>query len=96
MNDFFLNLRALLVGETRVPLSAFMCAIQMQELDDIDEDEIECIVATLIAEVKLSRVHKNMVFFKKKIKGYISHGHQILVLSKQQPFPPLSSITSLK
>ncbi|CAJ0585701.1 unnamed protein product, partial [Mesorhabditis spiculigera] len=45
-------------------------------IDDVDEDELECIVATLIAE--------------KKIKGYVSNVHQILVLSKQTPFPPLS------
>ncbi|CAJ0931330.1 unnamed protein product, partial [Mesorhabditis belari] len=70
---------ALMVGESRIPLAGFMIAVQLQELDDVDEDEIECIVATLVSE--------------KKIKGYISHSHQILVLSKQQPFPPLSSIT---
>uniref|UniRef100_A0A1X7TVR0 CSN12-like protein n=1 Tax=Amphimedon queenslandica TaxID=400682 RepID=A0A1X7TVR0_AMPQE len=45
--------------------------------DEIDADEVECIIANLID--------------KGKIKGYISHNHQKLVVSKQNPFPSLSS-----
>ena len=30
--------------------------------------------------------------FQNKVKGYISHQHQKLVLSKQNPFPPLATV----
>ena len=29
---------------------------------------------------------------RKFIKGYLSHQHKVAVLSKQEPFPPLSSV----
>eukprot|EP01126_Amoeba_proteus_P064782 TRINITY_DN9106_c0_g1_i4.p1 TRINITY_DN9106_c0_g1~~TRINITY_DN9106_c0_g1_i4.p1 ORF type:complete len:402 (-),score=58.08 TRINITY_DN9106_c0_g1_i4:43-1248(-) len=45
---------------------------------DIDLDEIECIVANLI--------------YTGLVKGYISHQYSCLVLSRQSPFPPKSSI----
>jgi len=44
----------------------------------MDLDEVECIVTNLI--------------FEGKIKGYISHQHKKLVVSKQNTFPPLSSL----
>jgi len=44
---------------------------------DVDDDEVQCIIANLI--------------FEDKIKGYISFQHQKLVISKQNAFPPLSS-----
>eukprot|EP00958_Prasinococcus_capsulatus_P028144 scaffold6345_cov376-Prasinococcus_capsulatus_cf.AAC.2 len=46
--------------------------------EDLDLDEVECIVANLI--------------YKKYVKGYLSHSQRTLVLSKQQPFPPLSAV----
>ena len=39
----------------------------------------QCVLANLI--------------YRKYLKGYISHKARTLVLSKQQPFPPLQSIT---
>lgn len=36
-------------------------------------DEIECILANLI--------------FRKQMKGYISHVHKLVVMSKEDPFP---------
>ena len=39
----------------------------------LDMDEIECIVANLI--------------FQGKIKGYLSHERQTLIVSKADPFP---------
>ena len=39
----------------------------------IDLDEVECILANLI--------------FRGYVRGYISHGKRILVLSKKDPFP---------
>ena len=44
----------------------------------IDPDEVECIVANLIA--------------KKYMKGYISHQQQKMVLSKKEPFPALDTV----
>ncbi|XGW23909.1 hypothetical protein V3C99_005820 [Haemonchus contortus] len=67
-----------IVGGNQIPLKAFYTIIQYLGVTDVDEDELECIVANLIAE--------------KKIKGYISHQHQKLVVSKKDPFPPLSSV----
>jgi len=46
---------------------------------DMDLDGVECIVANLI--------------YRKLVKGYLSHQHRIAVLSKQDPFPPLSAAT---
>uniref|UniRef100_A0A183G276 PCI domain-containing protein 2 homolog n=1 Tax=Heligmosomoides polygyrus TaxID=6339 RepID=A0A183G276_HELPZ len=67
-----------IIGGNQIPLKAFYTIIQYLGVNDVDEDELECIVANLIAE--------------KKIKGYISHQHQKLVVSKKDPFPPLSSV----
>lgn len=41
-------------------------------------DEVECILANLI--------------YRRYVKGYISHKARVIVLSKQTPFPPLSSV----
>lgn len=63
----------------QVSLEAFLAALQFMEVEDVDSDEVACIVANLI--------------YQGKIKGYISHQHQKLVISKQNPFPPLSTVT---
>lgn len=62
----------------QIPVQNLLTALQMYGLEDIDMDETECLVANLI--------------FEGKIKGYISHQHKKLVISKQNPFPNLSSI----
>lgn len=64
----------------QVPLDSFLTALKFMQVEDVDIDEVACIVANLI--------------YQGKIKGYISHQHQKLVISKQNAFPPLSSITS--
>ncbi len=61
-----------------MPIQAFLVALQKMQVEDIDSDETQCILANLI--------------FEGKIKGYISHQHQKLVVSKQQAFPPLASV----
>lgn len=61
----------------QIPISAFLAALSYMEVEDIDNDETQCIIANLI--------------YEGKIKGYISHQHQKLVVSKQQAFPPLAS-----
>jgi len=61
----------------QIPIDAFLVALKMMKVDDIDQDETQCILANLI--------------YEGKIKGYISHQHQKLVVSKQNAFPPLAA-----
>jgi len=61
--------------ETKLWLSWLQDALVIQGSSDIDLDEIECVLANLI--------HGGM------IKGYISHQHRKLVVSKAAAFPPL-------
>lgn len=61
----------------QIPIDAFLAALKMMKVEDIDQDETQCILANLI--------------YEGKIKGYISHQHQKLVVSKQNAFPPLAA-----
>lgn len=66
----------LILKVSQLPISAFVTALRsVQPDDDIDSEECECLLANLI--------------YEGKIKGYISHQHQKLVVSKQNPFPAL-------
>uniref|UniRef100_A0AAY4EWX0 PCI domain-containing protein 2 n=2 Tax=Denticeps clupeoides TaxID=299321 RepID=A0AAY4EWX0_9TELE len=69
----------LLLKTHQMPLDAFLVALKMMQVEEVDIDEVQCILANLI--------------YMGHIKGYISHQHQKLVVSKQNPFPPLSSIS---
>jgi hypothetical protein len=62
----------------QIPIDAFVIALKMNQVEDIDSDETQCIIANLIYEGKM--------------KGYISHQHQKVVVSKQQAFPPLAAV----
>lgn len=68
---------ALLLKTHQLSLDAFVVALRAMQVEDIDVTEVECIVANLI--------------YMGYIKGYISHQHQKLVVSKQNPFPALTS-----
>ncbi|NXD71444.1 PCID2 protein, partial [Eolophus roseicapillus] len=68
----------LLLKTHQLSLDAFLCALKFMQVDDVDIDEVQCILANLI--------------YMGHIKGYISHQHQKLVVSKQNPFPPLSTV----
>lgn len=48
-------------------------AVRWMGNEEMDLDEIECVVANLI--------------YQGKVKGYISHQKRILIVSKQDPFP---------
>jgi nuclear mRNA export protein PCID2/THP1 len=48
--------------------------------EEVDLDEIECIVANLI--------------YQNKVKGYITHQKRTLILSKSDPFPKNAIIKS--
>ncbi|CAH8505620.1 unnamed protein product [Schistosoma intercalatum] len=60
-----------------LPIEVFTAALHLMGVEDIDPDETECILANLIHEGK--------------IKGYLAHQQHKLVVSKLQPFPPLTS-----
>ncbi|KAK3749944.1 hypothetical protein QZH41_013850, partial [Actinostola sp. cb2023] len=68
---------SLLLKTHQLPLDAYVTALQSMQVEDIDIIEIQCIVANLI--------------YMGYIKGYISHQHQKLVVSKQNAFPALST-----
>ncbi|XP_070539019.1 PCI domain-containing protein 2-like [Ptychodera flava] len=62
----------------QLPVSAFEVALKYMQMDDIDSDEVQCIIANLI--------------YTGYIRGYISHQHKKLVISKQNAFPPPQTI----
>lgn len=67
-----------LVGSHQVPVDAFRVVLHHMGETDVDTDEVQCIIANLI--------------FDGYLKGYISHQHQKLIVSKQNPFPSLTTI----
>ncbi|XP_037088603.1 PCI domain-containing protein 2-like [Pollicipes pollicipes] len=68
----------LLTASVQIDIARFQAALLATGADqDIDADETSCILANLIYEGRM--------------KGYISHSHQKLVLSKKEPFPALSA-----
>ncbi|KPJ01261.1 PCI domain-containing protein 2-like [Papilio xuthus] len=62
----------------QIEIASFQAALQLVGQDDVDSDETQCIVANLI--------------YDGKIKGYISYQHKKVVVSKQNAFPPLTSL----
>ena len=70
----------ILMKTHQIPIEAFLVALRMMKVEDIDADETQCIIANLI--------------YEGKIKGYISHQHQKLVVSKQNAFPALHQTTA--
>ncbi|CAG9795111.1 unnamed protein product [Diatraea saccharalis] len=62
----------------QIDIASFQAALQIMGHDDVDAAETQCIVANLI--------------YDGKIKGYISYQHQKVVVSKQNAFPPLTSL----
>ena len=68
----------LVLNTYQIDINSLLCALRTYGHMDIDMDETENLVAILINDGK--------------IKGYISHQHKKLVISKQNPFPSLSSL----
>ncbi|EDV29225.1 uncharacterized protein TRIADDRAFT_51299 [Trichoplax adhaerens] len=68
----------LLMQTYQLPISAFVVALSSMQEEGIDADEVECILANLI--------------YTGYVRGYISHQHQKLVVSKQNPFPVPSQV----
>lgn len=61
----------------KLGLQLFQAALAFVGVE-MELDEVECIVANLI--------------YRKYIKGYLSHKSRVIVLSKAQPFPKLSTV----
>jgi hypothetical protein len=68
----------LLSNNSRLNLNSFEVALKWLGEQEVDLDEIECILANQI--------------FQNKIKGYISHQKRFLVVSKTEPFPSTAII----
>uniref|UniRef100_A0A0K8TTQ2 PCI domain-containing protein 2 homolog n=1 Tax=Tabanus bromius TaxID=304241 RepID=A0A0K8TTQ2_TABBR len=66
-------------GTHQLSMDDFLAALKFAGEETMTIDETHCIVANLI--------------YEGKIKGYISLQHNKLVVSKQIPFPPLTSAT---
>ncbi|KAI1101062.1 PCI domain-containing protein [Jackrogersella minutella] len=61
------------VRRTRISVTEFAAAIKLSSGEDIDTDEVECLLANMI--------------YKNLMKGYIAHERGIVVLSKTGAFP---------
>uniref|UniRef100_A0A8C2QMB7 PCI domain-containing protein 2 n=1 Tax=Cricetulus griseus TaxID=10029 RepID=A0A8C2QMB7_CRIGR len=68
----------LLLKTHQLSLDALLVALKFMHVEDVDIDDVQCILTNLI--------------YMGHIKGYISHQHQKLVVSKQNPFLPLSNV----
>lgn len=62
----------------QIPVELFLKALLAMKIEDANWDEAECLLANLIVEGK--------------VKGYISYQHDMLVVSKLNPFPVISTI----
>lgn len=69
----------LILNTHQISIESLQEALVYLGQSDVDLDETECIVANLI--------------YEGKIKGYISRQHRKVVVSKQNPFPALSTLT---
>jgi len=68
-----------LLGQSQIPLQRFLASLQCVGVTQVDMEELECLLVNLIA--------------KGWMKGYISHEHKMIVLSKKtSPFPKISEI----
>lgn len=61
----------------QLDIAVFLQSLKWLQMEDVDADETECLLANMI--------------YEGKIKGYISHAHKKVVVSKKDPFPPLTA-----
>jgi hypothetical protein len=67
-----------ITGSNKVPLKSCETGLRVMGMQDVDVDEIECILANLI--------------FEGYIKGYIAHKAKYLVVSQKTAFPPIAQV----
>lgn len=69
--------RYLLSGTHQIDVALFVQSLAWMQVEDVDAEETECILANMINDGR--------------IKGYLSHAHSKLVVSKKDAFPPLTA-----
>lgn len=67
----------LIKNNHQIDIAVFLQSLQWMKVEDVDHDETECILANMM--------------YDGRIKGYISHAHRKVVLSKKEAFPALTS-----
>ncbi|KAK4318719.1 hypothetical protein Pmani_010291 [Petrolisthes manimaculis] len=67
----------LLSGTHQIDVAMFVQSLAWMQVEDVDVEETECILANMINDGR--------------IKGYLSHAHCKLVVSKKDAFPPLTA-----
>jgi len=74
---------ARLLNTAQIPIEAYVDVLKFLNEDDMDNDVCQCILSNLI--------------YEGKIKGYISHKYNKLVISKdfKVAFPRLSTISRI-
>lgn len=72
--------RYLIRQSHQLRLQDFQLSLEVVTGQPMSMDEIECIITNLI--------------FNGYMKGYMSHQKKILVVSKAQPFPPITDVSS--
>ena len=76
--NFFKRVHALFpAGTTKLDIQMFRRCLSATGVS-MDADEVECVLANLI--------------YKGYVKGYLSHQHSKLVVSKDKAFPPLRDV----
>ncbi|KAL8578368.1 PCI domain-containing protein 2 [Nucella lapillus] len=78
--NLFKKVYLLLEKKHHIPIPSITAALRLMQVEDVDDDETQCMVANQI--------------FEGYIKGYITEAHKLLVVSKANPFPPLSTVLS--
>ncbi|XP_004207156.2 PCI domain-containing protein 2 isoform X1 [Hydra vulgaris] len=68
---------SLILNTHQLSIEAFRVGLHNMGQTDVDTDEVHCIIANLV--------------YEGYIKGYISFQHQKLIISKQNPFPALTT-----
>ncbi|KAJ1880966.1 COP9 signalosome (CSN) subunit [Coemansia sp. RSA 486] len=63
---------------SRIALARFRRALEFALSTSVEDAEVEAILADMV--------------FSGYLKGYLAHDHGLAVLSKQMPFPPISSV----
>ncbi|XP_045604612.1 PCI domain-containing protein 2 [Procambarus clarkii] len=67
----------LVTGTHQIEVTLFLQSLKWMCVEDVDLDETECLLANMINDGRM--------------KGYISHAHRKVVVSKKDAFPPLTA-----
>lgn len=80
--NLIINIFKLLKSNPKISINDFLIGFKLSsQKENYTTNEVELIISNLI--------------YKNLIKGYISHGHLMVVLSKKDPFPMSPSVTGV-